>query len=97
MKRFVFRLGSDPEKLFSFEMMQDHFRKFARFGMILATVLLPMITSDGGKTIDIDALCDDFKDGKDVDGSVFVSDESKNRLTCRLRDVVIDMVRLDYI
>lgn len=78
-------------------MMMEHFHKFARFGMILATILLPMITSDGGKTLDIDALCTDFNEGKNVDGSVFVSDESKNRLTIRLRDVVVDMVRLDYI
>lgn len=99
-------------------MMQEHFRKFGKFGLVMGTIILPMvsylydiyilyifnnilyfiqITSEGGHTVDIDELCDKIADGTDVDGSVFVSDESKNRLVKRLRDVVIDMVRLNYI
>lgn len=77
--------------------MQEHFRKYAKFGMVMATMILPMLTAEGGHTVDIDAMCDDIKDGKDIDGSVFVSDESKKRLVKRLRDVIIDMVRLNYI
>lgn len=93
----IFSLGSDPEKLFSFKMMQDHFRKYAKFGLILSTILLPMITSDSGNAVDLDGLSDAIKNGEDVDQSVFVSEASLNRLNRRLRDVVADMVRLEYI
>lgn len=90
-------MGSDPEQLFSFETMQDHFRKFGKFGMILSTMLLPMMTAESGMAIDLDALSDKVVDGAEFDGSVFVSEKSRNRLATRLRDVIIDMVRLDYI
>lgn len=90
-------MGSDPEQLFSFETMQDHFRKFGKFGMILSTMLLPMMTAESGMTVDLDALSDKVVDGGEFDGSVFVSEKSRNRLATRLRDVIIDMVRLDYI
>lgn len=94
---FVFRLGSDPEKLFPFELMQDHFQKFGKFGMIMAAMLLPMLTATGGHSVDIDSLCDGIKEGKDIDAEVFISDESRQRLVNRLRGVVIDMVHLGYI
>lgn len=93
----VVRLGSDPEQLFPFEMMQNHLRQFGRFGMIMATMLLPILTSDDGHAVDMDDMCEKIKNGIVVDGSEFVSDESRTRLAVRLRDVIIDMVRLDYI
>lgn len=93
----TFRLGSDPENLFSFKMMQDHFRKYARFGLIMASMLLPMITSDSGSPVDMDGLSDAIKNGEEIDANIFVSVESLNRLNKRLRDVVADMVRLEYI
>lgn len=38
------RLGSDPEKLFPFEMLMEHFRTFGKFGLyIYATLLLLLI------------------------------------------------------
>lgn len=63
----------------------------------MATGILPMITADSGTVVDMDDLFDDVNNGKEVDANVFVSDESKKRLNKRLRDVVIDMVRLNYI
>lgn len=94
---FVFRLGSDPEKLFSFELMQNHFRKFGKFGMIMSTMLLPMITADDGSVVDMDELFEEVNDGKDINMDVFVSKASRNRLNKRLRDVIVDMIRLNYI
>lgn len=65
--------------------------------MIMATMLLPMLTSDDGHVVDMDELCEKIKDGENVDAGVFISEESRQRFTKRLRDVIIDMVRLDYI
>lgn len=96
-KFFFFRLGSDPEKLFPFDLMQQHFRKFARYGLLMATGLLPMITADSGNVVNLDNFFEDINNGKEVDSSVFVSDASRKRLNKRLRDVVVDMVRLNYI
>lgn len=93
----VRRLGSDPEKLFSYETMQEHFRKFAKFGLILSTALLPMITSDDGHGIDVDEMAESVQNGNELDAGAFISDKSRNKLNKRLRGVVNDMVRLGYI
>lgn len=90
-------MGSDPEKLFSYKMLQEHLRKYARFGLILSTMLLPMITSDSGNVVDLDGLSDQIASGKEFDDSIFVSEASQQRLNKRLRDVIVDMERLKYI
>lgn len=94
---FFIRLGSNPDKLFPFNLMQEHLHKVGSFGLLMAMNVLPIITADSGNVVDIDELMDKFKDGEEFDGNVFVSQESQKRLTKRLRDVVIDMVRLNYI
>lgn len=77
--------------------MMEHFHKFAHFGLVLAAVLMPMLTSDGSNAIDLDKISDDVKNGTELDANVFISNKSLSKLNKRLRDVVIDMVRLEYI
>lgn len=99
-------MGSDPEKLFPYAVMQEHFRKYAKFGLILSTVLLPMITTERGTGLDLDELAanfekgkeNNFEDSKDLEAfNSFISDNSRNKFNKRLRDVIVDMVRLEYI
>lgn len=81
--------------------MLEHFRKFAKFGLILSTILLPMITSEVGSGIDMDGiggsatLSTSNEDGAHFNH--FISDGSRTKLNKRLRDVIFDMVRLEYI
>lgn len=77
--------------------MMEHFRKFARYGLLMATGILPMITADRGNVVDMDDLFNDINNGKEIDASVFITESSQLRLNKRLRDVVVDMVRLNYI
>lgn len=77
--------------------MLEHFHKLARFGLILATVMLPMLTAERGKGIDLDQIADDLNRGNEMDANVFISNKSLTKLNKCLRDVIIDMVRLDYI
>lgn len=77
--------------------MLEHFHKFAHIGLILATVLLPMLTADAGNAIDLDKISDDVQNGTELDANVFISNKSLTKLNKRLRDVVVDMVRLEYI
>ena len=93
-----YRIGSDPEKLFPYETMQEHFRKFGRYGLILAAALLPMITTEEGNKIDLDEAANDVANNQDSD--VFenlISEKSRNKFNKRMRDVVIDMIRLGYV
>lgn len=90
-------MGSNPDKLFPFALMQEHLKKVGSFGLLTAMTVLPIITADSGNVVDMDEMMEKFKDGEDFDANVFISHESQKRLNKRLRDVVIDMVRLNYI
>lgn len=92
------RLGSDSEKLFPYTTMLEHFHKFGKFGLVLAAILLPLLTKDSGKEIDLDGISDDVRAGQaDLNTNIFMTDSSTKRFNKRLRDVVIDMARLEYI
>lgn len=92
-----FSLGSEPDELFPFKTRLEHFHKFAKFGLLLASMLLPMMTTVSGNGVDLDQIAEDYKDGKKMETNVFISDKSRDKFNKRMRDVIIDMVRLDYI
>lgn len=85
--------------------MHEHFRKNAKYGLVLSTILLPMITTDRGNALDLDELANNIKncqennlENKNVDiFDSFISNSSRDKFNKRLRDVVVDMVRLGYV
>lgn len=97
-------LGSNPEELFPYELMEEHLRKFGKFGLIMASTLLPTITADRDRQMNLD---EDSSNDKKIDGEPperpkledhpLISNSSMERLNKRLRDIAIDMVRLEYI
>lgn len=77
-------------------MMQEHFRKFGKFGLLLATVILPLLSAEKGSGLNLDGMADDSSsDGTQI-FSAYLS-KSRDNYSKRLRDVVIDMIRLEYI
>lgn len=94
---FVFRLGSDPERIFPRDLMMEHLRKYGKLGLIYATVVLPIIISEKEKKLNIDELASQYKEGKAFSFDAILSEKSKIKRHQRLRDVVIDMVRLGYV
>lgn len=92
-----FRLGSNPEKLFPFNLMQEHLHRFGKFGFILATVLLPLLGIEKGNGLNIDGMADNTGNHKDSQIFDTFYSNSKNKFNLRLRDVAIDMIQLGYV
>lgn len=92
-------MGSDPEKLYPYSLMLDHFRKFGKYGLLMATLLLPIILADKGQGVDLDEATNNSEHYKDTEISdpFFITESSRSKFKKRLRDVVVDMVRLGYI
>lgn len=88
-------MGSDPSKLFPYDKMMKHFNKFGRFALFLGTLFLQMITKDKDHDIDLDTVVEGLKDGHQNFG--FLSDKSSNKYYQRLRELTVDMIRLEYI
>lgn len=76
--------------------MHEHLRKFSKFGLLLSCLVLPVMTMDRGTEVDLDEYCENIeKQKKAADG--FLSEKSRKKFNQRLRDVVCDMARLEYI
>lgn len=81
-------------------MMLQHLHKFAGLGLLLAMIIVPIQTADVNNVSNLDwnEHSADFLQTHNVPTNVFQhSDASTVKMNKRLRDVVIDMIRLDYI
>lgn len=100
---FCSSLGSDPVKLFPYELMMEHFQKFGKYGLIMASTLLPTITADCGREMNFsdESPEPDHISNKQMQSNLknhpLVSNSSLMRFNERIRDVAADMVRLGYV
>lgn len=67
----VRKCGSDPEQLFSFNDLQDQFKKFGKYGVVMAPCLLQIIVSDPNNIVNMDELA------ANVDGNTGTLDMAK--------------------
>lgn len=88
---------SDPEKLFPYKLMLEHFQKFAKFGLLLAMMLLPMLTMEPGNGINLDENAERFQNGEEHNENIFITPQSCSKFNKRMREVIIDMIQLGYI
>lgn len=79
-----FRLGSDPYKLYPFKIFQMQLQKFGKFGLLNASVVLPIFN----KEVDLNGT-----QNSENENGTQMSDSLKKRL----RDIVSDCQRLGYI
>lgn len=95
----ITKLGSDPEKLFSFNDLLGELKRFGRFGLVLAPILLQIITSKPDDIPDMDAFAEDMKNNtKTMDESMkaFANTATLDQYNQRVRDVVKDGILLNY-
>lgn len=90
-------MGSDPDTLFSYDLMMEHFHKFGKVAVIYAGAMLPIMTAEEGKELNMDDLANQCNDGGEFTFASILSEKSKIKYYKRLRDVIIDMVRLEYV
>lgn len=93
------KLGSDPEKLFSFNDLQGELKRYGRFGLLLAPVLLQIITSKASDIPDMDDFAEQMANNtKTLEESVaaFSSTGTVDQYNQRVRDVVKDGILLSY-
>lgn len=95
----ITKLGSDPEKLFSFNDLLGELKRFGRFGLLFAPVMLQFITSKASDIPDMDEFAEDIKNNtKTMDESIqaFTSSSTLDEYNQRVRDVIKDGILLSY-
>lgn len=90
-------MDGDPDKLFPYSALLEQLRKYGKFGLVTASVFLPLFTGGADSNPDMDQLAADMESGTKLKTDLFVPTEFKTALNKRMRDVVADMVKYEYI
>lgn len=64
---------------------------------MMASLILSIHTADAGPPVNLDEVAENFENGKQIDTNPFCGNKPNSKYNKRMRDVVIDMVRLEYI
>lgn len=80
--------GSDPDKLFTFENLQNELKQFARFAVTVAPMMLQVIVSDANDIVAMDDYAATIDDGA-RDMATF-DDSSEARYLNRVSDAIND-------
>lgn len=96
---FLRRLGSDPEKLFPRKALDEQLQTFGRFGLLMAVMLLPVITTKSEDVPDLEEMAEKMESGADVSEEVhnFRSESTEAIYREKMTGCCRDMVRLGYI
>lgn len=94
VRQVIRSCGSDPEELMTFADLQDQMRRFGRFGVAMAPMLLQIIVADSSSIGDLDAMAhelgkSDAAERKEVNFTHF-NPASLERYRRRLCDVIDD-------
>lgn len=75
--------------------MQEHLHKFGKFALILAAIVFPLFMKDSGEKTDLDKLANEFMETKEI--NIQMEASTYKNYSKRMRELVVDMVRLGYI
>lgn len=86
------RLGSDPKKLFPYDAFEKQLKTFGKYGAIVGSLLIPLISSDISSIPDLD----EITDRSEVRGFQMTG-ESQLRFDTQIVNMIDDMAQLGYI
>lgn len=92
-------LGSDPQKLFTFDNLKDQMQKFSRYVMFLAPIMVGIIATNRNNVPGIDEIVDRMeKLSKDPTADIKLDDlfEENQQYKHRMSNVIRDMDRMGY-
>lgn len=98
MVSFFCRLGSDPEKVFSFETMLEQFQKYASYVIFVGIFLIPMLSTNIETMPDFDSISENAVTDHNIAANLFpISSEAKPAYNKKIVGFINDLVRLGYI
>lgn len=107
LSRLLKKFGEVPDQIMSYETLQKEMKKFGRFGLPMALMLIPVTTMQSQDIPDMDKMAEMMEKVKASGGEVEETEETKAikekyaqqgiRVAARVRNVILDMERLGYL
>lgn len=89
---YLRELGSDPDKLFPFDVLQEHLKKYSVYGLYMAMLVLIIIISDTEEIPDVHNVASN----ENVIDKFNFEPKNLENYNARIRGIVLDFVRLGY-
>lgn len=93
----VKRLGTDPEKVFSYTAFRDEIKKYGAFGFVVSMMTLPFFSSHIDDKPDFDYLSERACKGQAIDLINCTSPQSNAIYNDRMSNMLRDSDKLGYI
>lgn len=93
----IHRLGSDPNKLYTFENLQAQMKKFAEFALLCAPVIIQIRIANEKNFGNLDEYAELVDKGIEADLIKKFDDETQNKFETLINDLVADLVEYGYI
>lgn len=77
--------------------MLEQLKKFGHYGLITGIMLLRTMVADKSEALDLDEISEQMSKNKEMDESGILNGVSNEVFTCRIRELIQDMIRLNYI
>lgn len=88
-------LGGDAEKQFPFEALLDQMKRFGKFGVIMALIMIPILQTSSEDFPDLDNMAEELNTDPDGFSNVF-GKENKDYKE-RMNGVLADAIRYGYL
>lgn len=97
LSTIVTKLGSDLDKLFTYDDLQHEMKRFAKFGFLIGTMMTQMITADADDISDLNEFSENIsKNEGAVNMFNELSEKSQRLYVKRINDILGDLVDLGY-
>ncbi|XP_055614514.1 uncharacterized oxidoreductase dhs-27-like [Uranotaenia lowii] len=98
LRELLEKLGGDATRQFPYTALLRQLRRFGRFGLIMATFVIPILCIDNADIPDLDEQAEKHKDMQEVDMSAFIPKEKADiKYRNRMGGVIRDMVKFGYL
>lgn len=97
LSQTIRKLGSDSDKLFTFDNLLSEMKKAGNIAFLLAPMILSVVLADPNQITNMDKMSDDMADGKQSQELITgLTDAAQIEYEKRLNDLVVDLVDLGY-
>lgn len=97
MSQTIRKLGSDPNKLYTFENFQEQLRKYSDYALLLAPMIITIRLAKAKDVANLDDFAECLERGEDADLVHEFDDETQIEFSKQINGLVTDLVEFGYI
>lgn len=91
------KLGSDPDKLYTYENLKDQLRKFGKFALLCAPMIISLCVAGPNDIGNLDDWTEFLDKGEEPDLLRPYNEDTQQKYSTLINDLVTDLVNYGYV